>query len=78
MVPSTLLTCVTATSFTLPSASTSSSSSSEIRPSSDTCSQRSVAPFSAATICHGTMFEWCSIWVRTIWSPGPMFWRAHV
>ena len=30
---------------------------------------RSVAPVTAAVICHGTMFEWCSISVIRISSP---------
>jgi hypothetical protein len=30
------------------------------------------APFSSASICHGTMFEWCSRVVRMISSPAPM------
>ena len=32
---------------------------------------RSRAPFSSQSICHGTMFEWCSIAEMTTSSPGP-------
>ena len=39
--------------------------------------KRSVAPFSAARICQGTRFEWCSISVRRITSPLPTFFRPH-
>ena len=39
---------------------------------------RKVAPLSAATFCHGTKLEWCSIGVTMISSPGPMCSCAHV
>ena len=32
---------------------------------------RSVAPFSSHSICHGTMFEWCSMAVISTSSPAP-------
>ena len=35
-----------------------------------TSNQRSVAPVRSASICHGTMLEWCSITETTISSPG--------
>ena len=30
------------------------------------------APARSQSICHGTMFAWCSRWVRMISSPAPM------
>ena len=33
------------------------------------------APFSSAIICHGMMFEWCSIWLTSISSPSPINFR---
>ena len=35
------------------------------------------APRSCASICHGTMLEWCSISVRAITSPSPTLLRPH-
>ena len=35
-----------------------------------TGTKRTVAPVISATICHGTMFEWCSISVTSTSSPG--------
>ena len=32
---------------------------------------------SAASICHGTMLEWCSISVSAMRSPSPTFARPH-
>ena len=39
--------------------------------------KRSSMPRSAARMCHGTRFEWCSISVSTIASPAFRFARAH-
>ena len=38
-------------------------------PSSVSGTQRSSMPRSAASMCHGTMLAWCSIWVSTTTSP---------
>ena len=35
-----------------------------------TGAKRTVAPVTSATICQGTMFEWCSISVTSTSSPG--------
>ena len=77
IVPSTLEMWAKAASFTRPDASSSSSWSSERRPSSETSSQRSSAPTSWQSSCHGTMFEWCSIWVISTTSPRPTCSRPH-
>ena len=47
------------------------------RPSSVSGTYRSVAPVAAVTICHGTMFEWCSISVIRTSSPGRRNVRPH-
>ena len=39
--------------------------------------QSSAAPRSCATICHGTMLEWCSISVTAMRSPEARFVRPH-
>ena len=39
---------------------------------------RSRAPVCRQTSCHGTMFEWCSMVVMTISSPGPRRGRAQL
>ena len=55
----------------------SRSSSSTIRaPRSSIGATRSRAPRSSQTICHGTMFEWCSIAVMTISSPAASIGRT--
>ena len=38
---------------------------------------RSTMPRSSRSICHGTMFEWCSISEMTTSSPGASRARAH-
>jgi hypothetical protein len=55
-----------------PSASMSSS------PESNIGMTRSVAPFSSHSICHGTMFEWCSMAEMTISSPAVTLARPMV
>ncbi len=35
-------------------------------------------PRSVASICHGTMLAWCSIWVSTTTSPALRLVRPHV
>ena len=39
--------------------------------------QRSSMPFSAASMCHGTMLAWCSISEMTTASPGPRLAPPH-
>mmetsp|Transcript_72494 Transcript_72494/g.221986 ORF Transcript_72494/g.221986 Transcript_72494/m.221986 type:complete len:223 (+) Transcript_72494:442-1110(+) len=60
------------------SVSTSSSSEQSKVPSGVRPKKRSLQPTSAASICQGTRFEWCSMTVSKISSPGPTFARAHV
>ena len=36
-----------------------------------------MAPVSSHRICHGTMFEWCSISVMSTSSPSPTFLRPQ-
>ena len=47
------------------------------RPSGVSGSQRISKPFSAASICQGTMLAWCSIWVSSTASPSPRFAPPH-
>ena len=47
------------------------------RPSSVSGMYRSVAPVTAAVICHGTMLEWCSISVISTSSPSRRCARPH-
>ena len=75
-VPSALDTCVTATSL-VRSLSSFWYSSRRTWPVSSTGITRSVAPFSAASICQGTMFAWCSRCDTTISSPSWMFCLPH-
>ena len=53
-------------------------SSSSTSPASFTGATRRIARFSAQSICHGTMFEWCSIAVITTSSSAFRFARPHV
>ena len=46
-------------------------------PSSRIGMWRSTMPRSSRSICHGTMFEWCSISVITTSSPGSRKARPH-
>ena len=76
-VPSALDTWATATtrvrSFTRSGNASMSSS-----PLSWIGATRSRAPVCRATSCHGTMFEWCSMVVMTISSPGASRGRAQL
>ena len=47
------------------------------RPSGVSGSQRISKPFSAASICQGTMLAWCSIWVSSTASPSPRLAPPH-
>ena len=70
MVPSEFDRCTTETSFVRGPSSRSNSSSCSV-PLSSMGATRSCAPTCSHRSCHGTMFEWCSMWVMTISSPGP-------
>ena len=48
------------------------------RPSAVSGIQRISMPRSAASMCHGTMLAWCSIWVSTTTSPAVRLVRPHV
>ena len=76
MVPSTLDMADTQSSLA-PSRSRSRSVRSSV-PSAVTGIQRSSTPFSAASMCHGTMLAWCSSSVSTTASPSPRLARPHV
>ncbi len=47
------------------------------RPSSSISMYFNVAPVLAASSCHGTMFEWCSMTEIRISSPSPTWSRPH-
>ena len=70
-------TCTNDTSFARPSASRPGSASTSSSPAPVMGRKRSVTSRSAASRCHGTRFEWCSIGVSTIASPGFSVERAH-
>ena len=76
IVPSVLDTWVKATSLGLRRSRTSNTSWRRIPSSVIGMNSRS-ASFSWARICHGTRFAWCSISVRTMTSPRPMFRRPQ-
>ena len=69
MVPSTFETCATETSFVLLENNFSYSSSNS-SPLSFIGMTLMDMPFFAASICQGTMFEWCSMTDTIISSPG--------
>ena len=77
IVPSEFDMCTTETSLVrgLMMESTSSRSRS---PSPASGRNRSTAPRSFTSFCHGTRLLWCSMRVTTISSPGPMLSAAHV
>ena len=77
IVPSELDWSTTASSLTLPAFAISSSSSSFSSPCWSMCTYRNSAPVAFASTCHGTRFEWCSISVVTITSPGPRLVRPY-
>ena len=68
MVPSVFDTCTTATMRVRPPTMPRRASMS-ISPPGVTGQKRTVAPVMPATICHGTVLEWCSIIDTTISSP---------
>ncbi len=68
IVPSTLLTWTTPT-IRVRSVSRPAKASMSSSPPGVTGAKRTVAPVISATICHGTMFEWCSISVTSTSSP---------
>ncbi len=76
IVPSVFDTWVNATSLGLSFSRTSNTSWRRIPSSVIGMNSRS-ASFSCASSCHGTRFAWCSISVRTMTSPRPMFLRPH-
>ena len=77
IVPSTFEMCTTPVSLTRPSASSFGSGSRSSSPSPVTGMKRSSTPRSAARMCHGTRFEWCSMCVSRMQSPASRFARAH-
>mmetsp|Transcript_55062 Transcript_55062/g.154908 ORF Transcript_55062/g.154908 Transcript_55062/m.154908 type:complete len:223 (-) Transcript_55062:153-821(-) len=77
MQPSTLETWHMATSL-VRSLSRPSSPSTSITPELVTPTNRSLAPTSAASCCHGTRLEWCSMTVSRISSPALIFALAQV
>ncbi len=70
-MPVTFETWANATTFVCSVMRATASSAVQV-PSSATGTQRSVAPVSAASSCHGTRFAWCSASVTRTSSPGPM------
>ena len=70
-VPSTFDMWVTATNLVFGDSACSNRSMSN-EPSSRTCTHLSTAPRRSRRKCHGTTFEWCSMIVSTISSPGSM------
>jgi len=77
IVPKAFETCVTDTRRVL-GPSSFSNSSSRICPSSSTGATRRRAPVSAANICQGTIFAWCSIQLMTISSSLPIWRRPQL
>mmetsp|Transcript_18993 Transcript_18993/g.61928 ORF Transcript_18993/g.61928 Transcript_18993/m.61928 type:complete len:234 (+) Transcript_18993:447-1148(+) len=76
-LPSVLLTCASDTSLVRGPTSERSCSMSR-PPSSPNPTKRSLAPFLAATSCHGTRLLWCSATDRTTSSPSCKLASPHV
>ena len=77
MVPSTLDMRLNVTSLARPDSRCASSWSMSRFPSSSTPTYSSLAPFSFASSCQGTMLLWCSYSVVITASPSPTWGRPH-